>query len=119
MSSMGYRLTAVKGLKHLKAPKEDGTEQDLEDFFTGLTDKAIIMWADGDDVGYILEENTKPEIKELDPLTAAEEADARKVKTYDRLMDKYEDQKDAFRNNTIAMFQLIMSDVTRNCLKII
>ncbi|CAJ1960039.1 unnamed protein product [Cylindrotheca closterium] len=114
MSSMGYRSTTVKGLKQqLKAPEEDGTEQDLEDFFRSLTDKVIIRWADGGDVGYVLEENAEPEIKEPDPLTAAEEADARKVKAYDRLMDKYEDQKDAFRANTVAMFQLIMSNVTR------
>ncbi|CAJ1945688.1 unnamed protein product [Cylindrotheca closterium] len=112
MSSMGYRLTTVKGLKQLKAPKEDGTEQDLEDFLTSLTDKVIIRWADGGDVGYVLEENAEPEIKEPYPMTAAEEADARKVKAYDRLMDKYEDRKDAFRANTVAMFQLVMSNVT-------
>ncbi|CAJ1928496.1 unnamed protein product [Cylindrotheca closterium] len=121
MSSMGYRLTTVMGLKQLKAPKEDGTEQDLEDFLTSLTDKAIIRWADGGDVGYNVEENAEPEIKESDSLTAAEESDARKVKAYERLMDKYEDRKDAFWTNTIAMFQLIMSNVTttmRNKIKL-
>ncbi|CAJ1960618.1 unnamed protein product [Cylindrotheca closterium] len=96
MSSMGYRSTTVKGLKQLKAPEEDGTEQDLEDFLTSLTDKVIIRWADGGDVGYVLEENAEPKIKEPDPLTAAEEADARKVKAYDRLMDKYEDRRTLF-----------------------
>ncbi|CAJ1965734.1 unnamed protein product [Cylindrotheca closterium] len=112
MSSMGYRSTTVKGLKQLKAPEEDGTEQDLEDFLTSLTDKVIIRWADGGDVGYVLGENAEPKMKEPDPLTAAEEVDARKVKVYDRLMDKYKDRKDAFRANTVAMFQLIMSNMT-------
>ncbi|CAJ1945356.1 unnamed protein product, partial [Cylindrotheca closterium] len=78
-------------------------------------------WADGGDVGYILDEKAEPEIKEPDPLTAAEEADPRKVKAYDPLMDKYKDWKDTFWTKTIAMFQLIMSNVTttmRNKIKL-
>ena len=112
MSSMGFRSTAVKGLKTLKAPEEDGTEQDLEEFLTTLTDEVIITWTSGGDLGHVLEEHEDPEIKEPDPLTAAEAADKRKEKEYDRLLDKYHVRKDDLEANVAAMYQLIMSNVS-------
>ena len=66
MSSMGFRSTAVKGLKTLKAPEEDGTEQDLEEFLTTLTDEVIITWTSGGDLGHVLEEHEEPGTGSLD-----------------------------------------------------
>ena len=109
---MGFRSTTVKGLKQLKAPEEDGTEQDLEDFMTVLTDEVTITWTSGGDLGYFLEALEEPEINEPDPLTAAEENNKRKVKEYDRLMDKYHSRKDDLEANISAMYQLIMSNVS-------
>lgn len=112
MSSMGFRSTVVKGLKTLKAPEEDGTEQDLEEFLTTLTDEVIISWKSGGDLGYFLEEREEPDIEEPDPLTPAKENDKRKEKEYDRLLDKFHARKDDLEANVIAMYQLIMSNVS-------
>jgi hypothetical protein len=112
MSTMGFRSTTVKGLKKLKAPEEDGTEQDLEEFLTTLSDEVIITWTSGGDLGHVLEEHEEPEIKEPDPLTAEEEKDKRKEKEYDRLMAKFHARKDDLEANVAAMYQLIMSNVS-------
>lgn len=109
---MGFRSTTVKGLKQLKAPEEDGTEQDLEDFMTVLLDEVVITWTSGADLGHVMEELEEPEINEPDPLTADEELDKRKAKAYDRMMDKYHVRKDDLEANTAAMYQLIMSNVS-------
>ena len=112
MSTMGFRSTTVKGLKKLKVPEEDGTEQDLEEFLTTLSDELIITWTSGGDLGHVLEEHEEPEIKEPDPLTAEEEKDKRKEKEYDRLMAKFHARKDDLEANVAAMYQLIMSNVS-------
>ena len=79
---------------------------------TVLTDEVTITWTSGGDLGYFLEALEEPEINEPDPLTAAEENNKRKVKEYDRLMDKYHSRKDDLEANISAMYQLIMSNVS-------
>ena len=70
-SSTG-RSASIAKLKRLKSPEEGGTKKEYEEFLETISNHTGITWEFGDDMAYVLENNTKPTFPEPTDLTDAE-----------------------------------------------
>ena len=111
-SMVGARAAVVRNLKTFKAPEEEGTKKEYNDFLEKIQNHVTISWDFGKDLSHLLKHMEDPTIPEPTEITVAEEAVKWKIRLWSQEVDKYGDRRAALEKDKGALYALLMDGVS-------